>query len=100
MFKIYDCQNGFYELLSERATLHEAFCDMEVNVINQLCHQLREMKTAGDPAADHEQCKMLLQKAIRSRFCIKTEFLTLGHEDAKHYWLFEGINVPRETPAE
>lgn len=94
MFKVYDSQNGFYELISERNTLHEAFCDIEANVINQLCHQLDDMRNAGDPAVNNEQCKMLLIRAIRRRFCIQTEFLTLDHEDAQHYWMFDGINVP------
>lgn len=100
LYTLYDTFSN--EILDERDSLDEIFCSMEVRIINQLQHQLQEMKRVGDPMVGNEQCKMLFHKAIMRRFYIKTDFLVLGYEDAEKYWLFDNKsniqeNVPRET---
>lgn len=91
MFRVYDFSTQRGKPLSEHETLHEAFCAMEDYVVDLFNRQKDAMRKTGDPAIENGQVEMLLEYAIRRRFYIKTEFVTLTYEDASKYWLFKGI---------
>jgi hypothetical protein len=91
MFKIYDfsCHDKPVDVCP---TMHDAFLNVELMVQVKCEQQLELMKKANDPAANHEQYQLLLEKASRRQFYIKTPSGScLGPEDMEQYRLFRGL---------
>ncbi len=91
MFKIYDfsCHDKPVDVCP---TMHDAFLNVDLMVGVKCEQQLELMKKANDPAANHEQCQALLEKAFRRQFYIKTPLgACLGFEDMEQYWAFRDL---------